>query len=121
MQRVCHDCLAAKRSSKGKGKPVKSQAGKRKASDTGGVDDTTGHGAGAPPAYVELSSHFVSLESAAEACGNGDASFYLQKARMSLIKAHGSKPVQQADMRQFCGPQQDQGGGAQRRTSAVQQ
>ena len=74
-------------------------------------EDTTGHGGGAPPSYVELSSHFVSLESAAEACGNGDASFYLQKARMSFIKAHASKPVQQADMRQFCEPQQGQGGG----------
>ena len=66
MQRVCHDCLAVKRSSKGKGKEVKPQAGKRKASDRGGVDDTTGHGGGAPPAYVEVSSHFVSLESATE-------------------------------------------------------
>ena len=37
MQRVCHDCLAAKPSSKGKDKAVKPQAGKRKASDTGGV------------------------------------------------------------------------------------
>ena len=54
MQRVYHDCLAAKRSSKGKGKAVKPQAGKRKASDTGGVDDTTGHGGGAPPAYVNF-------------------------------------------------------------------
>ena len=94
MQRVCHGCLDAKRSSKDKGKAVKPQARKRKASDTGGVDDTTGHGGGAPPAYVELSSHLVSLDSAAEACGNGGASFYLQKARMSFIKAHASKPVQ---------------------------
>ena len=132
MQRVCHECLAAERSSKGKGKAVKPQSGKRKAPDTGGVgagpwknaksgtdntdvieamqldaadlmtealkgshvykvnaeeiedsdDDTTGHGGDAPPAYVELPSHFVSLESATEACGNGDASSYLQKARM---------------------------------------
>ena len=37
MQRVCHDYPAAKRSSKGKGKAVKPQAGKRRASDTGGV------------------------------------------------------------------------------------
>ena len=50
-------------------------------------NDTTGHGGGAPPANVELSSHFVSLESAAEECGNGNASFYLQKARMSFIKS----------------------------------
>ena len=60
---------------------------------------------------VPFSSHFVYLESAAEACGNGDASFYLHKARMSLIKTHVSKPVQQADMRQLCEPQQGQGGG----------
>ena len=69
-------------------------------------DDMTGHGGGAPRAYVERSSHFVSLESAAEACGNGDASFYLQKARISFIKAHASKSVQKAGMRQFCEPQQ---------------
>ena len=74
-------------------------------------DDTTGHGGGAPPTYVELSSHFVCLESAAKACGNGDASFYLQKGRISFIKAHASKPVKQADMRQFCEPQHGQGGG----------
>ena len=64
-------------------------------------DDTTGHEGGAPPACVELSSHFASLESAAEACSHGDASSYMQKVRMSLIKAHASKPVQQEDMRQF--------------------
>ena len=113
MQRVCHDSLAAKRCFKGKGKAVKPQARKRRASDTGGVDATTGHGGGAPPAYVELSTHFVSLESAAEACGNGDASLHLQKARMSFIKAHASTAVQQADVRQFCQPQQGQGGGGQ--------
>ena len=90
MQRVCHDCLAAKRSSNGKGKAVKPQAGKREASDTGGVDDTTGHGGGAPSTYVELSSHFVFLESAAGACGIGNTSLYLQKAGMSFIKAHAS-------------------------------
>ena len=50
-------------------------------------DDTTRRGGNVPPPYVELSSHFVSLESAAEACSNGDASFHLQKARMSFIKA----------------------------------
>ena len=74
-------------------------------------DYTTGHGGGAPPAYVELLSHFVSLGSAAEACGYGDACFYLQKVRMSFYKTHAPKPVQQADMRQFCEPQQGQGEG----------
>ena len=39
-----------------------------------GDDDTTGRWGGAPPAYMELSSHFASLQSAVEACGNGDAS-----------------------------------------------
>ena len=120
MQCACHDSLAAKGSLKGKGNAVKPQAGLRKASDTRGVDNTTGHGGGAPPAYVELSSHFVSLESAGKACGNGDGSFYLQRARMSFTKAHGSKLVRQADMRQFCEPQQGQGGGTAEDCSAVQ-
>lgn len=62
-------------------------------------------------AQPKLSSHFVSLESAAEACDNGDACFYLQKIRMSSIKAHASKPVQHAYMREFGEPQQGQGGG----------
>ena len=150
MQRVCHDCLAAKRYSKGKGNAVKPQVERRKASDTGGVGagpwknaksvtDNTDvmeamqldaadvmtealkgthvnkvnavdiedssmmirRGTGAvPPGLRGTSSHFVSLESAAEACVNGNTSFYLQKARMFFIKAHASKPVQQADMRQ---------------------
>ena len=50
-----------------------------------------------------LSLLFNLLESAAGACGNGDGAFYLQKARMSFIKAHASKPVRQANMREFCG------------------
>lgn len=73
------------------------------------ADDKTESGAGAPPPYVELSWHFVSLESASRACGDGGAGFYLQKARMSSIKAHASRPVQRTDMSQFCEPQQ--GGG----------
>ena len=99
MQRICHDCLAAKQSSKevaGKRKASKPQAGKRKASYemTGTLtgthvnevkvdeiedsdDDTTGRGGGAPPPCVELSSHLVSLASAAKACGNVDPSFYV--------------------------------------------
>ena len=93
-------------------------SGSTKASSSKGNrsgDDTTGRGGGVLPPYVERSSHFVSLEIAAEACGNGDASFYLRKARMSFIKAHVSKPVKQADMRQFCEPKQGQGGGHSRR------
>ena len=79
-------------------------------------DDTMGRGDRPPTPYVQLSSRFGSLESAAEACGNGEASLYLQKARMSFIKVHASKPTQQADMRQFCEPELGQGGGAQRKT-----
>ena len=48
-------------------------------------DDTTGREGGAPTHYVKLVSHFVPLKKAAEACGNDDASFYLQNARMSFI------------------------------------
>ena len=35
-------------------------------------------------------------ESAAGACGNGDGAFYLQKARMSFIKAH-RMPLSECD------------------------
>ena len=70
-------------------------------------DDTTGCGGGAPTPYMELSSHCVSQENVAEACGNGDASSFLQMASVSYInKANASKPLQQAGMRQFCEPQQ---------------
>ena len=52
-------------------------------------DNMMGCGGGPPPPFVELSSTSVSLESAAEACGN--ASLFLQNARTSLIKEHASK------------------------------
>ena len=68
MQRVCHDCLAAKAILEGRRGQAqggqKPQTGNRKASDTSGVGE--------------------------------------QKA---------SKPVQQADMKHFCEPQQGQAGG----------
>ena len=126
MQRVCHDCLVAinKRSSKGKSKAVKPQVGKSKASGTGGVDDTTGRGGGAPPSL--LRGTFVALRFSTEraqrrrAAMNGDASFYLQKATMSFIKAHASKPVQQADMRQSLSLNKAKGGGTAEDCSAVQ-
>lgn len=40
-------------------------------------DDTRVHGAGASPPYIELSSQFIPLLSAAEARGSGDAASYL--------------------------------------------
>lgn len=50
-------------------------------------DDATVRWAGAPPPYVELSSKFVPLESAAAGCGHADAAFYLQKARMTFANS----------------------------------
>lgn len=55
----------------------------------------------APPPYAVLSSHFGALETAAEGSGNRDAAFHLQKAKMAMIAAHGSKAARQTDMRQF--------------------
>ena len=57
---------------------------------------TTAYGVGARPPYAELSPHFNILESAAGACGDGDAAFHLQKTRLSFIIARASKPVRQA-------------------------
>ena len=56
---------------------------------------------GTPPAYAELSSHFGVLEKAVEESGNGDAAFYLQRAKMAMIAAHAPKPARQADTRDF--------------------
>ena len=67
----------------------------------GGGDENTGRERRAPPAYDELSSHFGVLEAAAEESGNGDAAFYLTKAKMAMIAAHSAKRVRQADMREF--------------------
>ncbi|CAB1098201.1 unnamed protein product [Ectocarpus sp. CCAP 1310/34] len=55
----------------------------------------------APRPYAALSSHFGALETAAEGSGNRDAAFHLQKAKMAMIAAHGSKAARQTDMRQF--------------------
>lgn len=55
----------------------------------------------APPPYAALSSHFGALEAAAEGSGNHDAAFHIQKAKMAMIAAHGSKATRQTDMRQF--------------------
>jgi len=67
----------------------------------GSGDENTGRERRAPPAYDELSSHFGVLEAAAEESGNGDAAFYLTKAKMAMIAAHSAKRVRQADMREF--------------------
>ena len=64
-------------------------------------DESTGRGRGAPLTYAELSSHFGVLERAAEESGNGDAAFYLSKARMAMIAAHAAKRTRQADLRKF--------------------
>ncbi|CAB1118976.1 unnamed protein product [Ectocarpus sp. CCAP 1310/34] len=67
--------------------------------DQGGGGENTGRecrAPRAPPGYEELSSHFGALEVAAEdSSGNGDAAFYLTKAKMSTIVAHSARRVRQ--------------------------
>ncbi|CAB1098723.1 unnamed protein product [Ectocarpus sp. CCAP 1310/34] len=66
--------------------------------DQGGGGENTGgerRAPRAPPGYEELSSHFGALEVAAEDSGNGDAAFYLTKAKMSMIAAHSARRVRQ--------------------------
>ena len=64
-------------------------------------DESTGRGRGSPPAYAGLSSHFSVLERAAEESANGEAAFYLLKARMAMIAAPAAKRTRQADLREF--------------------
>ena len=64
-------------------------------------DESTGRGRGAPPAYAELSSHFGVLERVAEESGNGDAAFYLSKAKLAMIAARAAKRTIQVDLREF--------------------
>lgn len=68
--------------------------------DRGG-DENTGRERRSAPPYDELSSHFGALEAAAEESGNGDAAFYLTKAKMSMIAAHSATRTRQADLREF--------------------
>ena len=78
--------------------------------EEGGVSDdekqesngeSTGCGGIAPPPYAQLSRYFGPLERAAEESGNRGANFYLQKAKMAMLKAHASKPVRQSDIGAF--------------------
>ena len=116
-KRICSTCVAkaGKRKTtpaEGAGagpskRPKKTKGGSRKGSGSrarqqqGSDDEKTGRERRAPPAYDELSSHFGVLEAAAEESGNGDAAFYLTKAKMAMIAAHSAKRVRQADMREF--------------------
>ena len=116
-KRICSTCVAkaGKRKAtpaEGAGagpskRPKKTKGGSRKGSGSrarqqqGSDDEKTGRERRAPPAYDELSSHFGVLEAAAEESGNGDAAFYLTKAKMAMIAAHSAKRVRQADMREF--------------------
>ena len=84
MQRICHDCLAAKQFPKddsGKGKTGKPQNGAHakevNVDEKEDSDDTTVRGAYAPPPYV--SSQFLA------ACGNAEAAFHVHKARSCLL------------------------------------
>ena len=49
--------------------------------EEGSGDDNTGPELRASPAYVERSPHFSVSEAAADESGNGDAAFFLTKAR----------------------------------------
>ena len=105
-KRICSTCVAkaGKRKAtpaEGAGagpskRPKKTKGGSKQ----GSGDENTGRERRAPPAYDELPSHFGVLEAAAEESGNGDAAFYLTKAKMAMI-AHPAKRVRQADMREF--------------------
>ena len=63
--------------------------------------DTTVRGAGAPPAYVELSSQFTSLEREwGRLLAVAMMLFIYRRARMAFIRTHASKAaVRQEDMR----------------------
>ena len=63
--------------------------------------ESTGWGGIAPPPYTQLSQYFGPLERAAEEFANREAAFYLQKAKLAMIKAHAPKPVRQSDIRAF--------------------
>ena len=78
--------------------------------EEGGVSDdekeesdgeSTRCGGIAPPPYAQLSQYFGPLERAEEESGNRQATFYLEKAKMTMIKAHASKPVRQSDIKAF--------------------
>ena len=107
MKRLFHDCTAAKQ-------PSGDVDGKRQADRPSDKidkiedsdDNMTGCGGCTLPPYVELSSQFISLQTAVGVCAN--AFFCLQCTRMSFIKAHASKPVPQADMKELCESQQGQ-------------
>lgn len=107
-KRICSTCVAkagkrkatpAEGAGAGPSKRPKKTKGRSKQGSSG--DENTGRERRAPPAYDELSSHFGVLEAAAEESGNGDAAFYLTKAKMAMIAAHSAKRVRQADMREF--------------------
>ena len=61
--------------------------------------ESTGCEGIAPPPYAQLSQYFSPLERAAEGSGSRGAAFYQQKAKMTMIKAHASKPVRQSGIR----------------------
>ena len=76
----------------------------------GGDNERTGCGGTVPPPYAEISSSFGLLERAAEEGGNDNAAFHLQKARMAFMEARASRPLWQADIRDFPVPKEGRGG-----------
>ena len=70
--------------------------------EEGSDDDNTRPKRRAPLACcAELSPHFSVLEAAADESGNGDAAFFLTKAKIAMNAAHSAKRVRQADVREF--------------------
>ena len=103
--RICSTCVA--KAGKRKATPAEgagagpSQPPKKKKGSGSRARPDNNAKRRAPPGYDELSPHFGVLEAAAEESDNGDAAFYLTKAKMAMIAAHSAKRVRQADMREF--------------------
>ena len=87
------------------GKALDSGVADGRASDSEsecGDNGRTGFGGTVEPlSYAQVSLYFGLLESFAESYKNDEAAQYLQKARMSFIKAYGSKPERQTDIWEF--------------------
>lgn len=67
------------------------------ASERGGHESTRVGAIAEPPSYGQVSSYFGPLERFAESCKNEEAAHYLQKAKMSFVKAYASKTARQVD------------------------
>ena len=67
----------------------------------GGDEGAGVGGIAAPPSYAQVPSQFGPLEIFAGSSNDDEAAYYLEKARMSFLKAYASKPARQADIPEF--------------------